>query len=83
MIASFSRHFPGLSLKALGKLWAGACSLGARRAFQVKVVIASGHVRLQEWAGGADAVFAKPFDVNQVLARINQLVASARAKPNT
>jgi CheY-like chemotaxis protein len=40
----------------------------------VKVIIASGHMQLSEWAVDADAMFPKPYDLVQLIARIGHLL---------
>ena len=40
----------------------------------VKVIIASAHVGLSEWAREADEAFPKPFELEQVVASVNRLL---------
>ena len=41
----------------------------------VKLIIASGHMRLSEWAVDADATFSKPYDLVQLIATIDRLTS--------
>jgi CheY-like chemotaxis protein len=40
----------------------------------IRIIFASGHVGLPDWAREADAAFPKPFDLGRVVASINQLL---------
>ena len=42
---------------------------------KLKIIIASAHVGLVDWASEAHAAFPKPYDINRLIERINELVA--------
>lgn len=41
---------------------------------KLKIIIASAHVGLVEWAAEAQAAFPKPYDIDRLVQRINELV---------
>jgi CheY-like chemotaxis protein len=48
----------------------------------VKIIIASAHVGLPEWSSEAHAAFAKPYDLQRVIARIDQLLRPEGDEPD-
>ncbi len=47
----------------------------------LKIIIASAHVGLVHWAAEAHAAFPKPYDVDRLIQRINELLTPEQAEP--
>ena len=66
--------FTDVNMPGLRMAWPSHSWL-VRRSPGVKLIIASGHMRLSEWAVDADATFSKPYDLVQLIATIDRLTS--------